>query len=385
MVVILSESEGSAVPAPLEGILVVAIEQAVAAPLCTRRLAEAGARVIKVERPGGDFARAYDDVVHGESAYFVWLNAGKESLVLDFSVPSNAALLRRLVARADVFVQNLAPGAAARAGFDSGALRAEHPRLITCDISGYGESGPYRDLKAYDLLIQCESGLASITGDAGGPGRVGVSVADIACGLNAYSAILEALLRRARTGLGAGIAVSLFDALADWMTVPLLHYEYGGAAPARVGLSHPSIAPYGAYETGDGTQLVIAIQNDREWTQFCDGVLERPELAKDERFRTNSDRVRNRTDLDAAVGDVFRELATGETIRRLTVARTAFGRVNSVADLSSHPQLRRRTLKSASGDILAVAPPVRDTSTPTTEAIVPALDEHGAAIRAEFA
>jgi itaconate CoA-transferase len=370
---------------PLAGTLVVAIEQAVAAPLCTRRLAEAGARVIKVERPAGDFARAYDDVVHGESAYFVWLNAGKESLVLDFSVPSDAALLRRLVARADVFVQNLAPGAATRAGFDSGALRAEYPRLITCDISGYGESGPYRDLKAYDLLIQCESGLASITGDAGAPGRVGVSAADIACGLNAHSAILEALLRRARTGVGTGIAVSLFDALADWMTVPLLHYEYGGAAPARVGLSHPSIAPYGAYETGDGTQLVIAIQNDREWTQFCDGVLERPELAQDERFRTNSDRVRNRTDLEAAIGDVFHAMTTAETIRRLTVARTAFGRVNSVADLSRHPQLRRATLKSASGDILAVAPPVRDTSTPTKESIVPALDEHGAAIRAEFA
>ena len=369
---------------PLEGVLVVAVEQAVAAPLCTRRLADAGARVIKVERPGGDFARAYDDVVHGESAYFVWLNAGKESMVLDFSVPSDAALLGRLVARADVFVQNLAPGAAARAGFDSAALRAAYPRLITCDISGYGESGPYRDLKAYDFLIQCESGLASITGDAGAPGRVGVSVADIACGLNAYSAILEALLRRARTGVGTGIAVSLFDALADWMTVPLLHYEYGGAAPERVGLSHPSIAPYGAYETGDGTQLVIAIQNEREWKQFCDGVLERPELAHDERFHTNSDRVRNRTDLDAAIGDVFRAMATGETIRRLTVARTAYGRLNSVSDLSRHPQLRRETLKSASGDILAVASPVRDTSTPAQVAFVPALDEHGASIRAEF-
>ena len=371
--------------APLEGVLVVAVEQAVAAPLCTRRLADAAARVIKVERPGGDFARAYDDVVHGESAYFVWLNAGKESLVLDFGVPSDAALLRRLVARADVFVQNLAPGAAARAGFDSAALRAEYPRLITCDISGYGESGPYRDLKAYDFLIQCESGLASITGDAGAPGRVGVSVADIACGLNAYSAILEALLRRARTGVGTGIAVSLFDALADWMTVPLLHYEYGGAAPERVGLSHPSIAPYGAYDTGDGTQLVIAIQNEREWKQFCDGVLERPELAHDERFHTNSDRVRNRTDLDAAIGDVFRAMATGETIRRLTVARTAYGRLNSVADLSRHPQLRRVTMKSASGDLLAVASPVRDTSTQAQVAFVPALDEHGPAIRAEFA
>ena len=255
--------------APLEGILVVALEHAVAAPFCSSRLADAGARVIKIERPEGDFARAYDHVVHGESAYFVWLNRGKELIVLDIKDPGDAALLQRMTARADVFIQNLAAGAAERAGFGSAALRRRYPRLITCEISGYGDEGPYRDMKAYDLLIQCEAGLASITGVPERPGRVGVSVADIACGMYAHAGILQALFQRERTGEGSAIAVSLFDSLADWMTVPLLHYDYGGKAPERVGLRHPSIAPYGAFVTADGKQVVISIQNEREWRNLC--------------------------------------------------------------------------------------------------------------------
>jgi CoA-transferase family III len=240
----------------LQGVLVIALEHAVAAPFCSSRLADAGARVIKVERAEGDFARGYDHVVHGESAYFVWLNRGKESIVLDIKDPRDVSLLQRMAARADVFIQNLAAGAAERAGFGAAELRRKHPRLITCDISGYGDVGPYRDMKAYDLLIQCESGLASITGVPERPGRVGVSVADIACGMYAHAGILEALYHRERSGEGSAIAVSLFDCLADWMTVPLLHYEYGGKAPERVGLKHPSIAPYGAFATADGKQVV---------------------------------------------------------------------------------------------------------------------------------
>ncbi|MDP6787060.1 MAG: CoA transferase, partial [Rhodospirillales bacterium] len=252
----------------LKGLLVIAVEQAVAAPYCSSRLADAGARVIKVERPEGDFARGYDRVVHGESAYFVWLNRGKESIALDLKDAADRALLARMVGRADVFIQNLAPGAAGRLGFASDALRARHPALVTCDISGYGEEGPYAEMKAYDLLVQAESGLASVTGRPEGPGRVGVSVSDVGAGMYAQAAILEALIERGRTGSGKGIQVSLFDAMADWMTVPLLHQVYGGKAPARVGLAHPSIAPYGVYAAADG-EVVIAIQNQREWRNFC--------------------------------------------------------------------------------------------------------------------
>ncbi|HEY9147974.1 MAG TPA: CaiB/BaiF CoA-transferase family protein, partial [Gammaproteobacteria bacterium] len=261
---------------PLDGLLVIALEQAVAAPYCSSRLADAGARVIKIERSEGDFAREYDHVAGGESAYFTWLNRGKESICLDIKSPGDADLLQRMLGDADVFIQNLAPGAAARAGFDSAALRASHPRLITVDISGYGESGPYREMKAYDLLVQCETGLASITGAPERPGRVGVSVCDIACGMYAHAGVLEALLERQRTGRGKGLAVSLFDAMADWMTVPLLHQDYTGEAPQRVGLNHPSIAPYGAYACEGGDQVVISIQNNREWRNFCEQVLGRP-------------------------------------------------------------------------------------------------------------
>lgn len=370
---------------PLSGLLVVALEQAVAAPLCSSRLADAGARVIKVERPDGDFARGYDHVAHGESAYFVWINRGKESLVLDIKRAEDAALLTRILAQADVFIQNLAPGAAERAGFGSDALRRRHPRLITCDISGYGEDGPYRDMKAYDLLVQSEVGLASITGAPERPGRVGVSVADIACGMYAHAGILQALLERERTGRGSGVAVSLFDALADWMTVPLLHHDYGGKAPERVGLNHPSIAPYGGYQLGDGRQVVLSIQNEREWLLFCEGVLHRPEVATDERFSSNHCRVANRPALDALIAEIFQTLDHPEAIRRLNQARIAYGSLNQVADLSVHAQLRRITVPTPSGPVEAVAPPIQVRGEAFAPRPVPALGQHTDAIRREFA
>ena len=368
----------------LDGILVVALEQAVAAPLATARLAAAGARVVKIERAEGDFARGYDSVVNGESAYFVWLNRGKESLVLDIKRPGDAALLTRLLARADVFIQNLAPGAAARAGFGSAELRARHPRLITCDISGYGEAGPLRDMKAYDLLIQCESGLASITGSPDAPGRVGVSVADIACGMNAHAAILEALIERRRTGVGRGLAVSLFDSSADWMTVPLLHQDYAGQAPARVGLAHPSIAPYGAFATRDGRQVVLAVQNEREWRRLCELLLP-PGTADDARFASNSLRYANRPAVDAAVGAALAGIDAADASRRLNAAGIACASVNSVADLSQHSQLRRTQAETPHGPVALPAAPVIIDGQPPALGPVPALGQHDAALRAEFA
>ena len=368
----------------LDGILVVALEQAVAAPLATARLADAGARVIKVERVEGDFARGYDRVVHDESAYFVWLNRGKESLVLDIKQPGDAALLTRVIARADVFVQNLAPGAAARSGFGADALRARHPRLITCDISGYGETGPARDMKAYDLLIQCESGLASITGSPDAPGRVGVSAADIACGMNAHAAILEALIARAQTGTGRGIAVSLFDSIADWMTVPLLHYDYAGQAPSRVGLAHPSIAPYGAFVTRDDRLIVLAVQNEREWRSLCDHLLD-PATAADPRFASNSARYAHRTALDAAVGAAVAGLSAAAAMALLGRAEIAYAAVNSVADLSAHPQLRRTSAETATGPVSLPAAPVIVRGAIERAGAVPALGQNSAALRAEFA
>ena len=369
----------------LSGIVVVALEQAVAAPFCTSRLADAGARVIKIERPEGDFARGYDAVAHGESAYFVWINRGKESVVLDFKQADDAALLERIVAQADVFIQNLAPGAAERAGFGSAALRARYPRLITCDISGYGEDGPYRDMKAYDLLVQSESGLASITGAPERPGRVGVSVADIACGMSGHAGILQALFERSRTGLGSAIAVSLFDALADWMTVPLLHFDYGGKAPARVGLNHPSIAPYGGFTLGDGRQVVLSIQNEREWARFCEGVLGQPGLAADERFCSNTARVANRADLEARIAAVFAAMDHAEAVRRLNAATIAYGSLNEVSDLSVHPQLRRMTVQTPSGPVEVVAPPIQVRGESLRPGPVPALGQHTETVRREFA
>lgn len=367
----------------LSHITVVALEQAVAAPLCTARLADAGARVIKVERADGDFARGYDHVVHGESAYFVWLNRGKQSVALDVKAPGDAALLGRMIAGADVFVQNLAPGAAARAGFGSAVLRARHPRLVTCDISGYGENGPYHDMKAYDLLVQCESGLASITGTPDAPGRVGVSAADICCGMNAHAAILEALYEREGTGRGAGVAVSLFDGLADWMTVPLLHHDYGGKGPDRVGLAHPSIAPYGEFRLPGGRSVVISIQNQREWRTLCD-LLGRTDLLDDPRFATNVARVANRVALDGQIEAALGVVDQSSLATTLKSHGIAFGFINSVEGLSAHPQLRRVEVASPGGPVAMPAPPVRWSGGRRTPGAVPGLDADGAAIRAEF-
>jgi crotonobetainyl-CoA:carnitine CoA-transferase CaiB-like acyl-CoA transferase len=367
---------------PLSGLLAVSLEQAVAAPYCSAKLADAGARVIKLERPEGDFARRYDKQVKGLSAYFVWLNRGKESLALDIKAPDDAALLHRILAKADVFIQNLAPGAAARAGFGAETLRAKHPRLITCDISGYGEEGPYRDMKAYDLLVQAESGLAAVTGGPEAPGRVGVSVCDIAAGLVAYSAILEALHERTRTGRGGAIAVSLFDVMADWMSVPLLQYLYGGAAPQRVGMNHPSIAPYGAYPTR-GEPIVISIQNEREWQAFCAGVLERPALADHVLYADIPRRVQNRAALDREIAAIFTALERDELIARLKRHGIAFGSLNSVASASRHPQLRRARVSTPAGPVDLIAPPVRWLGRAPAEPLgpVPGVGEHNERIK----
>jgi itaconate CoA-transferase len=369
---------------PLDGILVVALEQAVAAPLASCRLADAGARVIKIERPEGDFARSYDRAALGQSAYFVWLNRGKESLVLDIKEPADRALLERLIARADVFIQNLAPGAAARAGFDPALLRRRWPRLIACSITGYGEEGPYRDMKAYDFLIQGETGLAAITGSPESPGRVGVSVSDIAAGLNAYAAILEALYQRERTGEGALLHVSLFAATAEWMAVPFIHHEYAGKAPERVGLRHPSIAPYGAFATGDGKSILMSIQNEREWGRFCEQVLGRPDLVADARFADNVRRVANRAALESIIAASFAAEPRAAIAARLGQAGIASGNLNSVADFAGHAQLRVQRTPTAAGPIAVPAPPGR-AGVEAESAPVPELGQHTEAIRREFA
>ncbi|MGD1875958.1 MAG: CaiB/BaiF CoA transferase family protein [Kiloniellaceae bacterium] len=370
---------------PLEGLLVVSLEQAVAAPYCACKLADAGARVIKLERAEGDFARGYDRVVHGESAYFVWLNRGKESIAVDLKQPDDLALVKRMLAKADVFIQNLAPGAAGRLGLGHEGLRKAHPRLITCDISGYGEIGPYAEMKAYDLLVQAESGLASITGRPEGPGRVGVSVCDIACGMYAYQAVLEALLLRGRTGEGSALATSLFAGMADWMTVPLLHQDYGPGAPKRVGLNHPSIAPYGVYACKGGEEVVFSIQNEREWKRLVEEVLQRPAMLTDPRFADNTARVANRPALDALIDAVFRGLSREELAERLFAAAIAYVAVNTPADLSDHPQLRRVTVDTPSGPVNLVAPPVDFRGSDPDFGAVPAIDEHGTSLRKEFA
>ncbi|PWS37394.1 carnitine dehydratase [Falsiroseomonas bella] len=369
----------------LEGLLVVSMEQAVAAPTCSQKLCDAGARVIKIERREGDFARGYDTAAAGQSSYFVWLNRGKESIALDIKDPGDKALLARMVARADVFIQNLAPGALARAGFGSAELRAKHPRLITVDISGYGEEGDYARMKAYDLLVQAESGLASITGHPAGPGRVGVSVVDIACGMNAHAAVLEALIARGTTGQGAGIAVSLFDAMADWMNVPLAFFEGTGKAPQRVGLAHPSICPYGAFACADGALVLISIQNEREWAAFCAGVLGEPELPRRQGWRSNTERVENRNLVDSHVGAAFARLTRTDAARLLDSAGTAYGFVNGVAEFARHPALRRMEVPTPNGMVSLAAPAPRFAGAARQSGAVPTLDEHGAAIRAEFA
>jgi itaconate CoA-transferase len=369
---------------PLSGLLVVSMEQAVAAPYCASRLADAGARVIKIERAEGDFARAYDATALGQSSYFVWLNRGKESVCLDIKDPADNALLAAMVARADVFIQNLAPGAMARAGFGAAALRERHERLITVDISGYGEDGDYATMKAYDLLIQAESGLAAITGRAEGPGRVGVSCCDIACGMAAHAAVLEALIERGITGRGKGIAVSLFDGMADWMTVPLLQYEGTGKNPPRIGLAHPSICPYGAFPTAEGTEVLISIQNEREWASFCAGFLDEPELPRRAGFTSNNDRVANRPAVDAHIARRFASLTRDACAEKLRAASIAYGFVNDCAGLAAHPALRRIDVVTPAGTVAIAAPPARFSDGPRALGPVPALGAHTGAVRAEF-
>ena len=367
---------------PLSGLLVVSLEQAVAAPTCTCRLADAGARVIKIERPEGDFARSYDDFAHGESSYFVWLNRGKESVVLDLAKAADKALLEAMLKRADIFVQNLKPGTVAKLGFPIARLRRDYPRLICCSISGFGESGPFAARKAYDLLIQAEVGLASITGTTE-PSRVGVSAVDVTTGLNAYESILEALIGRQRSGEGAELSVSMFDAMADWMTVPLLQQE-AGKPPQRVGLTHASIAPYGAYPTRDGGHVLIGIQNDREWRVLAEKVLGDPALGADPAFATNRARVERRAETDRKVAAVTSTLDAAMLTQKLAAADIAFASVNDVAGLARHPHLRRITVETPSGPVSYPAPAERHASTSRHYGPVPALGEHTAKVRAEF-
>ena len=374
---------------PLAGMLVVALEQAVAAPYCSSRLADAGARVIKIERAEGDFARGYDKAANGESSYFVWINRGKESIELDLKMPQDLALLENMLAQADVFIQNLAPGATARLGIGSDALRERHPRLVTCDISGYGESGPLYRMKAYDLLVQAESGLIAVTGAPGDGvdalGRIGVSVCDINAGMNALIGIQQALMQRSRTGRGSGVKVSLFDSAAELMSVPYLQTRYGGKAPARVGLKHPSIAPYGAFTCADGRDIVISIQNEREWQDFCREVLHEPELPQDPRASDNDSRVANRAWVDGKVAEVFASLSSADVIDRLTSAQTAYGSVNGVNDLIAHPQLRTRRMPVGNRVLEVPALPWCTEWEASEYRPVPRVNEHGPAIRAEFA
>jgi formyl-CoA transferase len=369
---------------PLAGLLVLSIDQAVAAPLTARKLADAGARVIKLERPEGDFARHYDDLVNGQSTHFVWLNRGKESVVADLTKREDRRLLEAILAKADVLVQNLKPGALAKLGFPVEALRRRYPRLICCSISGYGDDGPYCDRKAYDLLVQAESGLASVTGSPEAPARVGVSVVDICTGMNAYEAILEALIARGRSGLGADIRVSMFDSMMEWMAVPMLYAE-GGMPPRRVGLSHSSLAPYGVFRSADNVPILISIQNDREWAAFCARVLERPELARDPRFASNLTRLANRTETDGLVARCFSTQAIEALSHRLEQADIAFAHVNDIAGILRHPHLRRLTIGSPGGPVKLPSPPARwmGEDDPSFGPL-PALGEHTEAVRREF-
>jgi formyl-CoA transferase len=368
---------------PLAGLVVVAVEQAVAAPFCTARLADAGARVIKIERPEGDFARFYDDAAPGGSSYFVWLNRGKESVVLDLRLEVARGQLRALIARADVLVQNLKPGAMGRMGLAAEDLCREQPGLICCSISGYGDSGELADRKAYDLLVQAESGLASITGGPEGPARVGISVVDIATGAAAYAAVLEAVIARQKSGRGADIRVSLFDTIAEWQTVPLLNAEAGNP-PARIGLAHPSIAPYGVFGAQDGREILISIQSEREWLVFCEAVLREPTLASDARFASNVARVRHRAATDQAVAARFGALPAAELISRLSRADIAFAEVNDMAALSRHPHLRRITVETEGGPAELPAPGAVVVNETRAYGRVPAIGEHTAAVLAEL-
>jgi itaconate CoA-transferase len=374
---------------PLEGVTVVALEQAVAAPFATRQLADLGARVIKVERPGvGDFARHYDGSVHGQASYFVWLNRSKESIELDVKEPGDLAVLKALVARADVFVQNLVPGAAGRLGLDPGELRRQYPRLITCSISGYGPAGPYQDKKAYDLLVQCEAGLLSVTGTPGEPAKAGISVADIAAGMYAYCGILAALYDRERTGAGSRLDVAMLDALGEWMSQPFYYSVYGGQPPRRTGARHASISPYGPYATAGDGQVFLGLQNEREWVVLCERVLGQPGLASDPRFATNQDRVAHDDELTAIIEAALAAIPAGDLAAALDRAGIANARLRTPAEFGEHPQLaardRWREVDTPGGPIRALLPPV---SVPGREAFmgaVPALGQHSEAIRAEL-
>ena len=373
---------------PLQDITVVAVEQAVAAPFATRQLADLGARVIKVERPeAGDFARGYDRTVHGQSSYFVWLNRGKESVELNLKDHGDRRMLDALLDRADVLVQNLVPGAVERLGLDAASVRKTRPRLICCSISGYGPGGPYGSKKAYDLLVQCETGLVMSTGTEEVPSKAGISVADIATGMYAYSGILTALYDRERTGLGTSLHVAMLDALGEWMSQPVYFCRYGQEPVRRTGVRHPSIAPYGPYRTGDGT-VFLGVQNDREWATLCGEILQRPELAEDPRFRSNTDRVDNNTELTAILEEAFADLGADRVSGMLDRAGIASARLRTPEEFTRHPQLRARDrwrrVLTPGGDIEALLPPVQVAGQEPVMGPVPALGEHTEAVRAEL-
>jgi itaconate CoA-transferase len=381
--------EVDGVTGPLSGVTVVSVEQAVAAPFATRQLADLGARIIKVERPGaGDFARRYDTTVHGQSSYFVWLNRSKESVTVNLKDARGRDVVERLLAAADVFVQNLAPGAAARLGLDAEALARRHPSLIACTISGYGTTGPWADRKAYDLLVQCQTGLVSLTGTEHGTARVGVSVADIAAGMYAFSGVLTALYARATTGIARAVEVSLFEALAEWMGQPAYYTRYGGTQPPRIGTQHATIAPYGAYTAADGKDVLFSIQNETEWVSLCERFLDRPGLATDPRFATSSARVANRTELNAIIADRFRRSDSGEIMRRLDEAGIANAGVNDVPEFLAHPVLgergRWRDVQIPGGTVSALLPPVDLAGTTARMDPVPDVGEHTDKILSEF-
>jgi itaconate CoA-transferase len=365
---------------PLEGITVIAVEQAVAAPFCSSRLADAGAHVVKVERPEGDFARGYDAAAKGQSSYFVWLNRGKDSEVIDLAGKEGRGRLEQLIAGADVLLQNLKPGSMDKLGFSLDRLTKDYPALICCTISGYGDDGPYAQRKAYDLLIQAESGLASITGGPDGPSRVGLSIVDIATGATAHAAILEALIARSRSGKGADIRISMFDVMADWLAVPLLNSEAGNP-PQRMGLAHPSIAPYGVFRSKDGKDILISIQSEREWKKLCADVMGQPGLPDDPRFSNMVERVRNRKLTDKAVGDIFATLARDDLLKRLADADIAFAEVNTMADLAVHPHLRRIEVETPMGTVSYAAPAAIVVGEPRHYGAVPAIGERPSAAK----
>ena len=368
----------------LDGIQVITLEQAVAAPYASGKLAQAGARVIKIEREEGDFARRYDSDVNGLSAYFVWLNHGKESVCLNIKDAEDLLILKNIISKSDIFIQNLMPGATNRLGISSKSLREKYPSLITCDISGYGQNGPYSKMKAYDLLIQAESGLANINGSSQEPGRVGVSVCDIAAGMTAFQAILQALIGRNKTGLGRGIEVSLFHSLADWMNVPYLQTVYGKRKVKRAGLHHATIAPYGVYKCKQDELILISIQNEREWSSLCSLVLDKTDLIEDDNFSNNSNRVINRNMLDQIINDMFGSMLRKDIIKRLQDADIAYGQLSTIEDLNKHPQSNFISVQTSEGEISLLSPGAVINGEEVTFGKVPFLGEHTDKIKNEY-